>query len=104
MVFSFGDVHSEFVFTIREEGLMINKTWSRKFLAMFVAAAVLSVYSMLTLATPGARSGELSVLGEVTVNGQKVISGGTIFSDSAVVTAKDSNATVSLGKLGRIEL
>lgn len=83
---------------------MINKTWSRKFVAMFVAAAVLSVYSMLTLATPGARSGALSVFGDVTVNGQKVISGGTIFSDSVIVTAKDSTATVSLGKLGRIEL
>lgn len=83
---------------------MINKTWSRKFVAISVAAAVLSVSSMLTLATPGARSGELSVSGEVTVNGQKAISGGTIFSDSVIVTAKDSNATVSLGKLGRIEL
>ena len=83
---------------------MINKTWSRKFVAMSVAAAVLSVSSMLTLATPGARSGELSVSGEVTVNGQKAISGGTIFSDSVIVTAKDSNATVSLGKLGRVEL
>ena len=83
---------------------MINKTWSRKFVALFVAAAVLSVYSMLTLATPGARSGELSVVGEVTVNGQKVTSGGTIFSGSAIVTAKSSSAIVSLGKLGRIEL
>ncbi len=83
---------------------MINKTWSRKFVATFVAAAVLSVYSMFTLAAPGARSGELSVFGDVTVNGQKVITGGTIFSDSVIATAKDSNATVSLGKLGRVEL
>jgi len=83
---------------------MINKTWSRKFVAMVVAAAVLSVYSMLALASPGARSGELSVSGDVTVNGQKALSGGTIFSDSVIVTAKDSRATVSLGKLGRIEL
>ena len=83
---------------------MINNTWSRKFVAASVAAAVLTVYSMLALATPGARSGALSVIGEVTVNGQKVISGGTIFSDSVIVTAKDSSATVSLGKLGRIDL
>jgi hypothetical protein len=83
---------------------MINKTWSRKFVAASVAAAVLTVYSMFTLATPGARSGALSVIGEVTVNGQKAISGGTIFSDSVIVTAKDSSATVSLGKLGRIDL
>lgn len=83
---------------------MINKTWSRKFVATFVAAAVLSVYSMLTLASPGARSGELSVSGDVTVNGQKVISGGTMFSDSVIVTAKGSSAVVSLGKLGRVEV
>jgi formylmethanofuran dehydrogenase subunit C len=83
---------------------MINKTWSRKFIAMSVAAAVLSVSSMLTLASPGARSGELSVSGDVTVNGQKAISGGTIFSDSVIVTAKSSSAVVSLGKLGRVEL
>lgn len=83
---------------------MTNKTWSRKFIAVFVAAAVLTVYSMLALASPGARSGELSALGNVTVNGQRVISGGTIFSDSTIVTAQDSSATVSLGKLGRIEL
>lgn len=83
---------------------MTNKTWSRKFIAMAVAAAVLSVSSMLTLASPGARSGELSVNGDVTVNGQKAISGGTIFSDSVIVTAKNSHATVSLGKTGRIEL
>lgn len=83
---------------------MINKTWSRKFIAILVTAAVLSVYSMLTLATPGARSGEVSVIGDVSVNGQKVTSGGTIFSGSVIVTAKNSSAIVSLGKLGRIEL
>jgi len=83
---------------------MNKKTWSRKFVAILVTAAILSVYSMLTLATTGARSGELSVIGDVSVNGQKVTSGGTVFSGSSIVTAKDSNATVSLGKLGRIEL
>ena len=83
---------------------MTNKTWSRKFIALCVAAAVLTVYSMIALATPGARSGALSITGEVTVDGQKVISGGTIFSDSVIVTAKDSSATVSLSKLRRVEL
>lgn len=83
---------------------MTNITWSRKLVAMIVAAAVLSVSSMIALATPGARSGELSVSGDVTVNGQKAISGGTIFSDSVIVTAKNSSAVVSLGKLGRVEV
>jgi len=84
---------------------MTSKTWSRKFIALFVAVGVLSVYSMVVLAAPGAKaSGELSVTGEVTVNGQKVISGGTLFSDSTISTAKDSSASVSINKLGRIDL
>lgn len=84
---------------------MTSKTWSRKFIAVVVAVAVLSVYSMVVLAAPGAKaSGELSVSGQVTVNGQKVISGGTLFSDSTISTADQSTASVSLGKMGRVEL
>jgi hypothetical protein len=60
---------------------------------------------MVVLASPGAKaSGELSVSGQVTVNGQKAISGGTLFSDSVVVTSDNSSATVSMSKLGRVEL
>src|SRR6185295_5947099 len=65
-----------------------------------------SVYSMVALATPGqkAASGELSVSGQVTVNGQAAISGATVFSASVIATAAGSSATISLGKLGRVEL
>jgi len=85
---------------------MISKNWSRKFIAACVSVAVLSVYSMVALAAPGAKapSGELSVSGQVTVNGQKVISGGTFFSDSVIATADHSGATVGISKLGRVEL
>jgi hypothetical protein len=84
---------------------MISKTWSRKSIAAFLAIAVLSLYSMVVLAAPGAKaSGELSVTGEVSVNGQKVISGGTLFSDSTIVTSDKSNASVNISKLGRVEL
>ncbi len=84
---------------------MISKTWSRKSIAASVAVAVLSVYSMVVLAAPGAKaSGEISVSGQVTVNGQKVVSGGTLFSDSAITTADQSSAVVSISKLGRVEL
>lgn len=85
---------------------MISRTWSRKSIAFCVAVAVLSVYSMVALATPGqkAASGELSVSGQVTVNGQAAISGATVFSDSVVATAANSNATISLGKIGRVQL
>jgi hypothetical protein len=85
---------------------MISRTWSRKSIAFSLAVAVLSVYSMVVLATPGqtGNSGELSVSGQVTVNGQSAISGATVFTDSTIQTAANSSATVSLGKLGRVEL
>ena len=84
---------------------MISKTWSRKSIATAVAVAVLSVYSMVALAGPSAKaSGELSVTGQVTVNGEKMISGGTIFTDSTISTAAQSSASVSISKIGRVEL
>ena len=88
---------------------MISRTWSRKSIAFCLAVAVLSVYSMVVLATPGqlgqtGTGGELSASGQVTINGQNAISGATVFSDSTVTTAKGSSAVVSLGKLGRVEL
>jgi hypothetical protein len=86
--------------------MMISRTWSRKSIAFCVAVAIVSVYSMVALATPGqkAASGELSVSGQVTVNGQAAISGATVFSDSVIATAAGSSATISLGKLGRVEV
>ena len=84
---------------------MISKSWSRKSIATAVAVAVLSVYSMVVLASPNVKaSGELSVSGQVTVNGQKVVTGGTVFSDSTISTAAESNASVSISKVGRVEL
>src|SRR5690349_23300513 len=84
---------------------MVSKSWSRKSIATAVAVAVLSVYSMVVLAAPGAKaSGELSVSGQVTVNGQKVISGGTVFTDSTISTAAQSSASVNISKVGRVEL
>src|ERR1700730_11405231 len=83
---------------------MISNTWTRKFVSIWVAAAILIVYSVVITATPAALTGSLSVVGEVKVDDQKVTSGGTFFSDSTVVTGADSSVILSLGKLGRIEL
>jgi hypothetical protein len=85
---------------------MISKTWSRKPIAVCVAVAILSVYSMVVLASPAAKapSGELSVSGQVTVNGENALTGGTFFSDSSMTTADKSSATVNLSKMGRVEL
>ncbi|HSS21132.1 MAG TPA: hypothetical protein VLL54_13745 [Pyrinomonadaceae bacterium] len=85
---------------------MTSKTWSRKPIAALVAIAILSVYSMVVLASPAAKapSAELSIAGQVTVNGETAVSGGTLFSESLIATAEKSNATVNLSKLGRVEL
>ena len=87
---------------------MISRTWSRTPLALCLAVAVLCTSSMVALAAPqqaqAGPSGDLSVVGEVTVNGTKAISGATVFSDSTITTAQGSSAVVSLGKLGRVEL
>ncbi|HEV2884441.1 MAG TPA: hypothetical protein VGW36_06255 [Pyrinomonadaceae bacterium] len=85
---------------------MISKNWSRKPIAVCVAVAIFSVYTMVVLASPAAKapSGELSVSGNVTVNGETAVSGGTIFSDSVMTTADKSSATVNLSKMGRVVL
>lgn len=83
---------------------MISNPLTRKFVSVWVAVAILMVYSVVLTAKPMVRTGGVSVVGEVTVDGQKVTSGGTFFSDSTIVTAADSHAIISLGKLGRIEL
>lgn len=90
--------------TTERKSNMISKTLLRKFIAVWVTAAILSVTWVLTVANPVIRSGGLSVTGQVTVDGQSVISGGTFFSDSTIVTAPDSTAIMNLGRLGRIEL
>lgn len=85
---------------------MISKNWSRKPIAACVAVAILSVYSMVVLASPAAKapSAELTISGQVTVNGESMVSGGTVFSDSIITTAEKSSATVNLSKLGRVNL
>lgn len=49
-------------------------------------------------------TGDLSVVGEVSVNGVKVETGDLIFPGSRIHTAKGSSAVVSLGKLGRVDV
>jgi hypothetical protein len=83
---------------------MTSNTLTRKFVSVWVAVAILMVYSVVLTAKPMVHTGSLSIVGEVTVDGQKVTSGGTFFSDSTIVTAADSRVVLSLGKLGRIEL
>lgn len=84
---------------------MMRKHWSRTPVALALAIAIFSMYSMIGVyAQTSALSGSLSVAGDVTVNGARAISGATIYSGSTIVTSKDSSAVINLGKAGRIEL
>jgi len=76
----------------------------RKVITLATLVAVWTVYSMVALAAPNTATAEISVTGSVTVNGQPAVSNSTIMSGSSIVTGVDSSATVSLGKVGRIEI
>lgn len=85
---------------------MISRNWSRKPLALTLAAAILSTYSMVALAAPTQetrQSAEITVSGKGKVNGVAVTSGGTLFSGDTVEVEPNSTVTVS-GKFGRVEL
>lgn len=83
---------------------MLVKNCFRKFIASFTAVAVLCVSSSFALAAAKDLTGEITVTGQVTVNGQPAVSNGTIISGSTIVTGADSNAVISLGKAGRVEV
>lgn len=83
---------------------MLGKNSFRKFTTLLTLAAVWCVYSMVAFAMPVDKAGEITVTGQVTVNGQPAVSNSTILSGSTIVTGADSNAVISLGKTGRIEV
>ena len=83
---------------------MLGNNILRKLTTGFTAVAILCVYSMAALAIPTDVTGEISVTGQVTVNGQTAVSNSTIISGSTIVTGAGSNAVVSLGKTGRVEI
>ena len=83
---------------------MLVKNCLRKLIASFTAVAVLCVSSSIALAQTKDIAGEITVTGQVTVNGQAAVSNSTIISGSTVATGPTSNAIISLGKAGRIEV
>ncbi len=83
---------------------MLGKNTIRKFVTLTTVAAVWCVYSMVAFAMPVDTAGEITVTGQVTVNGQPAISNSTLLSGAVITTGAGSNAVVSLGKLGRVEI
>lgn len=90
---------------------MSIKGWVRKAISTASIVALVTTYSMVTLAASNKPVGELLVTGDsvtdtvsVTVNGEAAKTGRTIFSSSAIVTPDTLGATVNLGKAGKLEL
>ena len=83
---------------------MVGKNLIRKSVTSLTLVAVWCVYSMVAFAMPKDVAGDITVSGQVTVNGQPAVSNSTILSGAAITTADNSNAIVSLGKLGRVEI
>ncbi len=87
---------------------MISRNISRTPLALGLTLAMLCMSTMVALAAPqqgqARQSGELTVSGNVNVDGARAISGATVFTDSAITTAENSSAIVTVNGLGRVEL
>lgn len=89
---------------------MNSKLWIQKALTMCSLTAIIASYSMVALANAGGAAGELIVTGGnsagetsfVTVNGEPAKSGRTVFSASTISTPEGMNATLNLGKAGKI--
>jgi hypothetical protein len=83
---------------------MLSKIFIRKSVTIMTTIAVWCIYSMVALAAPKDITGEISVSGQVTVNGQNAVSNSGVISGSTITTGANSTATISLGKVGRVEL
>ncbi|HLL75732.1 MAG TPA: hypothetical protein VK421_10760 [Pyrinomonadaceae bacterium] len=75
----------------------------RRAVSLCLAFTILGVHTARGVA-PGtaAPAGGLDVSGRVTVDGQDTLPGATFFSGGRIETADDSEATISLGELGRV--
>jgi len=77
-----------------------------------LVVALILTSSMVSLASGGALSGEITVSGQrvdgvspaVSLNGENVLSGRTFFNSAVISTPETSSATINLGKLGRISM
>lgn len=83
---------------------MRNTNILRKLTSALTLVAMMSTFSMVTLAGTTSANAEISVVGQVSVNGAAAVSGSTIVSGSVITTGEGSSATVNLGKAGRVEV
>lgn len=83
----------------------VGYRFAARFTTLGVTAIIIGACSLVAFAEEKSKpSGDLAVVGEVTVNGTKAVSGTTVTSDSVISTSQNSSATISLGNLSRVEL
>lgn len=89
---------------------MTVKPLLKKSLSVFLTTAVFLTYSMVTLASVPAATGELTVTGVagtesfVSVNGEAVKSSRSVFFPAVVTTPDNASATIAFGKSGAIRV
>ncbi|MBV9217609.1 MAG: hypothetical protein JO053_15685 [Acidobacteria bacterium] len=90
---------------------MVLRWLKQRVLTGITLAAVVSTYSMVSLAEPLRSIGDVTIIGELadadsvtTINGEPAISGRTVFDSSLITTPAGMTAIVNLGAAGRIEI
>ena len=83
---------------------MFNRPLSKKLISLLLNTTLLSLFAAPIAHASDPVTGEIAVTGTVTLNGQAVISSTTIVSGNVIETSAGSKATVSLGKIGKVEL
>lgn len=92
--------------TIRGVGNLRRR--GRQALALGIAAAMLSIPALVVLGAPSsdtrASTGQIIVVGNVSVNSTPALTGQTLFSGSTISTNEDSQSLVQLGNSARLRL
>jgi len=78
----------------------------RRVIALSVATALLNLTMMAAAVLPRSESsmGIINIVGVVKINGQNAMSGQTVFSNSRVLTAANSESLIEYGNLARLKL
>lgn len=96
--------------------MKLRKSYQRASLSLFVAAAVMMVFTLRSFAAPEIKpvvdpiipqdcTGTLSVKsGTITINGNVAQTGATVMSGSTIATSSGGGATIDLGAMGRVEI
>jgi hypothetical protein len=78
----------------------------RRVIALSVATAIINVTMIAAAVVPRSElsMGTINIVGVVKINGQNAMSGQTVFSNSSVLTAANSESLIEYGNLARLKL